>query len=168
MRTLTALLLMAAATQATAASPGTSSLEWIAGCWVAPGAEGGTGEHWTPAAGGVMFGVSRTIRNGRLAAFEFMQFRESADGLVFIAQPSGAAPTTFTMKRLTADEVMFENPAHDFPQRVIYRRAGDGLVARIEGRIDGKLQGIDYPLRRMACEEYFRSAAPAARPDVRP
>ncbi|MGH8854313.1 MAG: hypothetical protein ACREWI_08545 [Telluria sp.] len=43
---------------------------------------------------------------------------------------------------------MFENPAHDFPQRIIYRRVGDtGLHARIEGK--GK--GIDFPMRRTAC-----------------
>ena len=31
--------------------------------------------------------------------------------------------------------VVFENPMHDFPQRILYWRDGDQLVARIEGTV---------------------------------
>jgi len=33
---------------------------------------------------------------------------------------------------LTSEKVVFENLSHDFPQRIIYSRAGDKLTARIE------------------------------------
>jgi hypothetical protein len=47
---------------------------------------------------------------------------------------------------------VFENAAHDFPQRVLYRReAADRLVARIEGLRNGQPRGIDFPMQRMAC-----------------
>lgn len=51
-----------------------------------------------------------------------------------------------------ADVVTFENLAHDFPQRVIYRRAGaDSLIARVEGTRAGQPRGFDFPYRRVAC-----------------
>jgi hypothetical protein len=35
----------------------------------------------------------------------------------------GAAPAEFTAARPAGDEVVFANPAHDFPQRFPYRRS---------------------------------------------
>ena len=34
---------------------------------------------------------------------------------------------------IDASSVVFENLQHDFPQRIIYRRDGDRLCARVEG-----------------------------------
>ena len=34
--------------------------------------------------------------------------------------------------------VVFENPTHDFPQRIIYWKDGADLRARIEGTQNGK------------------------------
>jgi hypothetical protein len=50
--------------------------------------------------------------------------------------------------KFSATELVFENPSHDFPQRVIYRKVPDGLLARIEGVINGKPRGEDYPFKR--------------------
>ena len=41
-------------------------------------------------------------------------------------------------KGSTAAMVAFENPTHDFPQRIIYFKKGDKLCARIEGKMQGK------------------------------
>ena len=43
---------------------------------------------------------------------------------------------------------MFENPSHDFPQRVIYWREGSVLAARVEGQIDGRTEGEEWRLSR--------------------
>lgn len=54
---------------------------------------------------------------------------------------------------MNATMAVFENPNHDFPQRIIYRLVTvDSLVARIEGRIDGKERSSDFPYRRARCE----------------
>ena len=129
-------------------------LRWLQGCWRSAGAEAGSQEQWMGPAGGSMLGSSRTIKGGKTVNFEFMQFRESAPGqLVFIAQPSGAPPTTFTLLREADGEFVFENAGHDFPQRVIYQRDGaTGLRARIEGVMKGKPKGIDFPMQRISCE----------------
>lgn len=131
-----------------------AKLGWLQGCWAADGADAGSVEQWTSAAAGTMLGMSRTVRGGKVRAFEFMQLREDQPGkLTFTAQPSGQAPTTFSLLRESENEFVFENLAHDFPQRVIYRRAGENaLHARIEGMSKGAVKGIDFPMKRVKCE----------------
>lgn len=150
MKLLPALLLAACAS--VQAHPLTA-LEWLAGCWVQQGREAGSVEQWMAPAGGVMLGMARTVKNGRVVEFEFMQIRAEADGrLAYIAQPQGRPPTVFGLLQQDEAEVVFENPAHDFPQRVRYRRDGaDRLVARIEGRLKDQERGIDFPMQRVAC-----------------
>lgn len=153
MKLLPALLLaVGASVRADAFTP----VEWLAGCWTQTGREAGSVEQWMAPAGGVMLGMARTLKNGRVVEFEFMQIRADADGrLVYIAQPHGRPPTEFGLLRQKdgeGAEAVFENPAHDFPQRVGYRReAADRLVARIEGTLKGQARGIDFPMQRTAC-----------------
>lgn len=129
-------------------------LAWLGGCWQSETAEAGSGEHWLPLAGGTLLGVSRTVRNGRTAEFEFMQIRALDDGrLAFIALPSGQSYTEFPLAQFTATGAVFENPAHDFPQRVIYELdAGGVLRARIEGLRRGELRTVEFPMRRVSCD----------------
>jgi len=54
---------------------------------------------------------------------------------------------------VSAREVTFENPTHDFPQRVNYRLENDGsLLASIEGLINGKKKTVQFAMRRERCE----------------
>jgi hypothetical protein len=131
-----------------------SALAWLAGCWAADPGEAGSGEQWLPPAGGTMLGVGRTVKNGRTVAHEFMQIRTDQQGrLVFIALPSGQREASFAATSLTENSVSFENPQHDFPQRIRYAAMpGDRLAARIEGMRNGALRGVDFPMKRVACE----------------
>lgn len=149
-RWLTALIL--AASPLAQADP-FAPVAWMAGCWAQAGREAGSVEQWMAPAGGVMLGMARTVQGGRAVEFEFMQLRAGADGrLSFIAQPQGRPPTEFRLLTQGDAEAVFENPGHDFPQRVIYRRtAPDQLLARIEGERNGKARGIDFPMQRTAC-----------------
>lgn len=130
-------------------------LAWLAGCWKSDAAEAGSVEQWMPPAGGTMLGMSRTVKQGRTVAFEFLQIRAQADGkLAYIAQPSGQTTATFALLRLGDAEAAFENPQHDFPQRVVYQLADGGskLMARIEGVRGGKLRVIEFPMSRASCD----------------
>jgi len=153
MKTLLPALLLAVSTGAQAQADPLAPVAWLAGCWVQQGREAGSVEHWMAPAGGVMLGMARTLKNGRVTEFEFMQMRADAEGrLAFVAQPQGRPPTEFRLLRQGEAEAVFENPAHDFPQRVMYKReSADRLVARIEGSINGKERGIDFPMQRTAC-----------------
>ena len=151
-----AILLFAAAFAAAAAERGLERVAWLAGCWRAEGGEVGSGEQWLAPAGGTMLGVSRTVKQGVTVTHEFMQLREVADGnVVFIAQPAGQAEGRFTLMAGGPAEAVFENPQHDFPQRVIYRlEEGGRLRARIEGKApgNGAIKAVDFPMQRVPCE----------------
>ena len=73
---------------------------------------------------GSMIGVSRTLRDGLMSAFEFLCIVERDGGLVYQAMPNGRSPATdFILTKIDADNAMFENPAHDFPKMIRYTRA---------------------------------------------
>jgi hypothetical protein len=111
-----------------------ADLGWLAGNWSGTLGRATIEERWTPAAGGAMLAVSRTIKDDRLAAFEFLRIVERDGGLVYIAQPNGRPPTEFVLTVMTADSATFENPTHDFPKVIRYTRRADGsLEARVSG-----------------------------------
>ena len=154
MRVTTAFLSgMIAVSSVAAAESDVTALAWMAGCWAPEKGEPGSVEHWLQPAGGTMLGVSRTVKNGQTRQFEFMQLRVNAEGkLVFIALPSGQKETTFVATSVGEHSVTFENPQHDFPQKVSYRLDPSGrLIGRIEGKRGGTLRGIDFPMRRIEC-----------------
>jgi len=65
---------------------------------------------------------------------------------------SAVTDADFEAKTTSDTMVVFENPAHDFPQRIIYRRRGtDSLLARIEGTVNGQTRAIDFPSARTRC-----------------
>ena len=138
---LTALI--AAQPMAPAAEP---DLDWLAGYWLSceDGVE--VSETWSDRRGGIMLGSSVTIGDD---AFGWEQIRIEADGqgLTFHALPRGQSPAAFRLVRSGPAEAVFENPAHDFPQRVIYRRDGDRLTGRIEGISGGQEQAMEWHYR---------------------
>jgi hypothetical protein len=154
-----ALLAMHSAAGAQAAGPRpTERLNWLAGCWERRKGPTLVEEHWLAPRAGVLMGMGRTVRGDSLREYEFTRIYERGDTLVYAAQPSGQAPAEFRALPSAERAVTFENPAHDFPQRVIYRAAAgsDSLLARVEGTIGGRVRGNDFNYRRVAC------AGPAA------
>lgn len=135
--------------------PSIAGLAWLAGCWQADTAatlaEGG--EQWTPVLGHALLGVGWSAPGGRLRTFEFMQITENGAGdLVFVAQPQGQPPTTFTRESASVGEISFASPAHDFPSRVSYQALpGQRLLARIQGSEHGTPRALAFPLHRVAC-----------------
>ena len=146
-----ALLLLAAAPLG--AQRPTTRLAWLAGCWQLRAGPRLTEEQWLAPRGGTMLGVSRTTRGDTLREYEFLRIREAGDTLVYVASPSGQATTEFRASAVTDGLVTFENPAHDFPQRIVYRRVGaDSVIARIEGTMRGQARGVDFPFARVRCD----------------
>lgn len=131
------------------------SLSWMAGCWElnVPQRQMTIAEHWMKPSGGTLIGMSRTVRGGKTVEFEFIRIVTTDSGIDYIAKPSSnKEETAFKLVKSSAAEAVFENLAHDFPQRIIYRSQPDGLFARIEGTQNGKVNGMDIPMKRAKCE----------------
>lgn len=147
MHTLLTLIALAQATDVTA-------LAWLSGCWRQESPSRTVDEVWMAPSGDGMLGMSRTLSKGRIVEHEFLQIRSQDGRLVYIAKPSRQPEATFTATQAGPREVVFENPAHDFPQRIIYRLQADGsIAARIEGTEKGQTRGIDFPMKRVACPQ---------------
>ena len=131
-----------------------AGMSWMTGCWSYIGAEPGSGEQWMTPAGGSILGMSRTVEDGETVAYEFLRIAEDDEGIpALFALPSGQAATTFALLRHSDNEVAFENPGHDFPQRVIYRLTpGPTLIGRIEGTVNGEARSVDFPMKKVDCE----------------
>ena len=146
-------LIIAAVLPLSARAATLDDLAWLTGCWRSEGDKRQITEHWMKPAGGNMLGVSHTVAEGRTREFEFMRIMQDANGdIFFVANPSGQRDARFKLTTSTKTEARFENPNHDFPQRIIYRREGDTLLGRIEGTSKGKDKSADFPLKRVSCD----------------
>jgi hypothetical protein len=132
-------------------SASVKDIAWLTGCWEFTRGSRHVTEQWTAADGGTMLGVSRTISNGKTTEYEFIVIREAGGRLEYVAKPWRQAEATFTSVRISADEAIFENPQHDFPTRIHYRRQTDGVLASVEGMIDGNRRAIEFPYRAASC-----------------
>lgn len=118
-------------------------IAWLAGAWVGKRSSGSSiEERWSPPLGGAMLAVSRTVNtSGRMSAFEYLRIVERDGGLVYIAQPGGAAPTEFVLTELTATRAVFDNPRHDYPKRIAYELSAEGVLSATIGFMKGGTPG---------------------------
>ena len=122
-------------------------LGWMSGHWATTVNNITTEEAWSAPRGGVMLGYSRATSGELTREFEFLRIIADEDGVLsYIAQPGGGAPVGFRMTAHGATSVTFDNPQHDFPQRIVYRRSGDTMVATISA-LDGS-HAMSWTYRR--------------------
>lgn len=134
MRALIALLLVGACANASPAQEQSShQFGWLKGCWELE--DGSIREHWSTPEGGYMFGHAVTYREGIAVFFEQLRV-DPGTPPVLNAYPAGNGPSPFPATEITATSVVFENTAHDYPQRITYQRDRDQLRATIS-LIDG-------------------------------
>ena len=135
---------------------------WLAGCWEMRARNRVTMEMWMPPSGGTMLGASRTTVAGTTREFEHLRLHAAGDTLVYTALPSGQHEASFRSTTVSSTTLVFENPAHDFPQKITYRRVGeDSVIARVEGPgPDNTTRGFDIRMRRASCTEQPAAAPP--------
>jgi hypothetical protein len=135
------------------APPSLADLAFMAGCWRGPSGEGATiEEYYTAPSDNLILGLSRYTKGSRVASYEFTTIAREGGEIVLTPRPSGQEPAPFRLTRLDSTGAVWENPSHDFPTLIAYRRgSGDSLIARIEGPgRDGK-RSIEWRMGRAAC-----------------
>ena len=129
-------------------APDLNAVAWMAGSWRIEGPGMTVEEQWMEPAGKLLLGMSRTTSK-RGSSFEFLRVEARADGIYYVAQPRGQAPTDFKLVRHSASEAVFENLQHDFPKRIIYRLASPTeLIARVEGDASSTEQPEEFKYKR--------------------
>jgi hypothetical protein len=128
--------------------PRAAALDWLAGTWTQAKGEEVVSESWIGPRNGVLVAVNLTTRGTLRKSHEFLRIADTPEGFSYFASPGGRPPVEFKLKEMGERRVVFENAAHDFPQRILYWRDGDALVARIEGRVGGKDRGEEWRFLR--------------------
>lgn len=145
MVTLFLLLCPVSSLPRTPAAATIADLAWMAGSWQTD--KSGrmvSDEHWAQPTGGIMIGMSRTVAGDKLASFESLRIEQRGEQIFYVASVKGRCPATdFKLTRLTGQEVVFENPEHDFPKRIIYRKkSATEMIASIDAGEGTK--SLDY------------------------
>lgn len=104
-------------------------MSWLSGCWMND--DGSTREVWSKGFDGLLFGYSVTQKDRKVTFFEELRIERREAEYVYIASPGGTGTTEFVLTDRGEKSALFENPAHDFPQRLLYKRHGNQLTVNV-------------------------------------
>lgn len=126
---------------------------WLEGSWRLDEGQNVFIESWALQDDSTLVGQGVTVSGGETALFETLRIERRHTGTLYIATVLGQnndEPVAFRLTSSSDSELVFENPAHDFPQKIRYTLiAADSLVAEISGTADGKQQSLSYPMTRL-------------------
>ena len=153
------LLLLALGTAESSAQSPLEAAGFMVGCW-----RGSAGqnriieEYYTAPTGNLMQGMTRFLgeRTGTPGVstidFEFSLLDIDQDRIRLRPLPKGQLSVAFAERERATGRLVWENPAHDFPQRISYTQApGDSLIARIEGTTAQGERATEWRMGRVAC-----------------
>ncbi len=131
-------------------------LGFMSGCWhgsfVQDSVEGTIEEHYTTPSLNFMLGTTRYMLGRETIQYELTVIRRDPNGTVaLVPYPSGVmAPRAFMLTQMVEQMAVFENPANEFPKRIIYWLAPpDELHARADN--GAGTDGTEWLLQRAAC-----------------
>lgn len=131
----------------------TAKAEWFMGNWVShfPGAD--VYENWHRVNDRELAGYSYTRQQGDSIPFETIRLLEDDQGLHYIvtgAGQPGDSSVRFTASIVSDTLLQFDNPKHDFPTRIRYRRVTtDSIYAEISGMQEGREERQGFPMQRV-------------------
>lgn len=126
---------------------------WILGTWEQRTSRGSLYEQWKTRDAHAFQAISFFLKKGDTIILETVTLREEAGQLYYepsVTNQNDGLSVQFTLQAISPNNMVFENPVHDFPQRIEYRRiTQDSLVATISGMQDGRKESRDFPMRRV-------------------
>lgn len=127
--------------------------KWLAGTWEYKTARGSIFETWEPANDSLLLGRSYRVREKDTLPMETIRLIKEGDSLFYIPTvpgQNGGQPVRFAATVVKDNELLFSNPAHDFPQRISYKLIRpDSLVASIGGTLQGEERKQVFPMKKV-------------------
>lgn len=120
-------------------------LTWLEGTWTRVGTKPGRTAHerWEKPGDKSMRGWGVSLKDKDTLFVEKLQIEIKDDHVWYVAEVAeNKAPVWFKMTDITRDGFTCENPAHDFPKKIVYHREGDKLLATISG--DGRAMTFNF------------------------
>lgn len=123
---------------------------WLAGTWIIKTGKGTIVEEWKITNDSTLTGKSVIVKSEKDSTLqETLEFSFRNGSWNYISRVVGQnndLPVSFQVIYLGKEEFISENTAHDFPQRISYRRVKNQLFASIEGKNKGRYvkKNFDY------------------------
>ena len=112
-----------------------NSVNWFLGSWSNTSKEGKLVEVWQQVTDSSFYGNGSFIINNDTVFSENIRLIDSAGKLFYIVSvkdQNKGEPVAFQSTKIAEDEIVFENPAHDFPKKIVYRHpTKDSMIAEI-------------------------------------
>jgi len=129
-----------------------SKTSWLIGTWQKQSAKGILSESWQQLDDSTFVGRSFFVNNGDTVSSEFIRLEQRNNKLYYIptvADQNDGRPISFTLTNLTDSSVTFENPEHDFPQKIYYQfQKPDSLIAEVSAMVNGSQKSIVFRMER--------------------
>lgn len=127
--------------------------DWLLGTWSGgrPGRE--LLETWVKQDDSTFLGRGSMIKGKDTVLQESVSLQQREGRLYYVPtvtnQNSGKA-VRFTLTAISDRQLVFENPAHDFPQKITYTQiTPDSLLAEISGTVQGEVKKRQFPMKRV-------------------
>lgn len=128
------------------------ALSWLDGSWQSQSPQGKAIEVWTIQNDSVYAGKSFFVSGSDTLSSETITLEQTGAELNYIPVVKNqnlGKPVKFKLTDTDKDLWVFENPAHDFPTVIKYRRIGqDSLLAEISGMQNGKEEVMQFAMKR--------------------
>lgn len=122
------------------------------GYWETKTPKGKMSENWQTTPDGLAGKSYRHDAKGDSTMMESVELKKVGKDIVFIVtgmEQNNAGTTSFKLIASPKNRFVFENKAHDFPQRIVYENQGkDKLLAWIEGNVSNKLIKSEFNYKR--------------------
>lgn len=108
------------------------SLQWMEGKWTKDEETPTKSiEVWQTVSDSEMTGFGLTTENGDTIFYEKLSIIAKGKEIHYLADV-GNGIVSFKLTNWENERWSFENPEHDFPQRIIYAKEGDNMIAYAE------------------------------------
>ena len=129
------------------------ALQGLEGLWKMETSRGAIYEEWHTNSNNKMAGRSYRINNADTIVMERIELYREGNDIIYspvVSNQNNQQAVTFKLISITNGRYIFENKAHDFPQRIIYKiESKDAVHARIEGMRNGQERGSDFRYSRV-------------------
>ena len=126
---------------------------WLIGEWQNNSTEGNATEVWKKKNDSTFVGNSYFVIGKDTVSSETISLEQNGNKLFYIPtvqDQNAGKPVKFTLTSSTSNQLIFENPKHDFPQKISYTKiTNDSLMAEISGMMNGKQNSQKFPMIRV-------------------
>lgn len=126
--------------------------DWLLGNWENKSDEGDLLETWKKVNDSLYDGESYFIKGKDTLHFEKIQMKQKGEALFYIATVKGQnndKPVTFKHNDTIEKQLVFENPKHDFPQKIVYSQiTKDSIIIQISGIQQGKSSSERFSMKK--------------------